>query len=140
MISPIVSVKDIDRSVTFYTEKLGFKHDFSMPDQDGINTFAFVSLGPVTFIGLSRDEQMAHRGEGVEFMIYLPEGQDIDQVYNEIRSRGTKLETEIKTQYWGDRTFSLRDPDGYMLTFARTVHQANMDDIAAIMRGEKSSP
>jgi uncharacterized glyoxalase superfamily protein PhnB len=140
MISPILSVKDIDHSVAFYTKKLGFKHDFSMPGPDGVNTFAFVSLGPATFIGLSRDEQLAHRGEGVQFMIYLPEEQDIDQVYAEVKERGITPETEIKTQYWGDRTFSVRDPDNYLLTIAHTVHQADMNEVAAIMRGEESVP
>ena len=62
MISPILPIKDVDRSVAFYTEKLGFKHDFSMSDPDGVNTFAFVSLGPAAFIGLSRDEKLTQRG------------------------------------------------------------------------------
>ena len=29
---------------------------------------------------------------------------------------------EITDQFWGDRTFSVRDPNGYVLMFARNVH------------------
>ena len=35
MLSVILSVNDIDASVKFYVEALGFAHDWSMQDDDG---------------------------------------------------------------------------------------------------------
>ena len=64
MISPILSAKDIDHSVKFYTEQLGFQHDFSIPGPDSINIFAFVRFGPDsnTFVVLSSDEYLDNGG------------------------------------------------------------------------------
>ena len=139
MIAPILSVKDVDASVAFYTEKLGFTHSFSLPGPDGNNAFAFVGLGKTVAIGLSREDVTEARGQGVDFMIYLPEDQDIDTVYADIQARGVTIKSEIGTKYWGDRTFSVRDPDGYHLTMAATVEQTDMEKAAAVMRGDESA-
>jgi uncharacterized glyoxalase superfamily protein PhnB len=135
MIMPILSVKDVDASIAFYTEKLGFAHQMSMPGPDGKNTFAFVSLGEAIMVGLSLDPDLQHRGAGVDLMFYVPDTTDIDQVYNEVQSRGVGITETIDTRYWGDRTFGLRDPDGYSLTFAKTVKQVPMEEIEAHLRG-----
>ena len=137
MISPIINVEDVDASVAFYTTKLGFGHAFSLPGPDGKNAFAFVNLGSDVSLGLNQDGATEHRGSGVDFMIYLPDGTDIDQTFAEIKQRGVVIEADIDTHYWGDRTFSVRDPDGYRLTFAKTVKQVDMNEAAAIMRGDK---
>jgi uncharacterized glyoxalase superfamily protein PhnB len=140
MIAPILNVTDLDASVNFYTQKLGFKHDFSLPGPDGKNAFAFVSMGEGVAIGLSKDPVASkHRGEGVDLMIYIPDEVDIDTFYKDVNAKGITPETELKTQYWGDRTFSLHDPDGFRLTIAHTVEQPNMEDMAAIMRGDQTA-
>jgi len=140
MIAPVLNVTDIDASVNFYTQKLGFKHDFSLPGPDGENAFAFVSMGEGVTIGLSKDPAATpHRVEGVDLMIYIPEEIDIDTFYKDVTAKGITPATELKTQYWGDRTFSLHDLDGFRLTIAHTVEQADMEDMAAIMRGDKAA-
>ena len=136
MISPILSVKDVDSSVKFYTEKLGFEHTFSMPDESGVNSFAFVNLGQTINIGFNRDADKAGKGDGVDFMIYVDDDTDLDALYNEIKGRGVTMLQEIADQYWGDRTFALHDLDKYRLTFAKTTKQVPIAEIEATMRGE----
>lgn len=138
MICPILNVTNIDTSVKFYTEKLGFAHNFSMPNADGVNTFAFVSLGEAVSIGFNLDPDLTDRGKGVDFMIYVDDTTDIDTLFNTIKARGVSFEAEIADQYWGDRTFSLHDPDNYRLTLAKQTKTVPNEDIEAIMRGEKS--
>ena len=133
MISPIFNVQDVDASVTFYTEKLGFKHSFSLPGPDGRNAFAFVSLGDAINIGLNLDDNVG--AQGVDFMLYVPEGSTVDALYDDIQGRSVPIAVDIDTRYWGDRTFSVRDPDNYLLTFAQTVQQTDMNEVAAMMRG-----
>ena len=131
MILPLLSVKDVDASVAFYVEKLGFAHQFSMPGPDGKNSFAFVGLGDAVIVGLSLDPDLQHRGAGVDLMLYVPEGTDLDGFYSGIQGRGVTIAEDIKTQYWGDRTFSLSDPDGYRLTFAKTVQEMTPEEAFA---------
>ncbi|KXK52841.1 MAG: hypothetical protein H3C32_00075 [Anaerolineae bacterium] len=49
-------------------------------------------------------------------------------------AKGVKLEQDIKTEYWGDRGFTVRDIDGYTLNIYKTVKQMTMDEIADAAR------
>jgi uncharacterized glyoxalase superfamily protein PhnB len=137
MIVPVLSVKDVDASIAFYTEKLGFKQDMVLAGPDGVNSFAGVSLGNSTFM-LSRAET-ANVGQGVVFMIYIPEESDIDKVYSDVQAKGVAIVEPLKTEYWGDRVFSVKDPDGFYLTVSKTVHQADMEHVADVMSGKADS-
>jgi uncharacterized glyoxalase superfamily protein PhnB len=130
MIMPILSVKDVDASVAFYKDILGFNHDFSMPGPDGKTTFAGVSLGKASF-GLSLEPEVVRGGDGVTFMVYIPDERDLDTYYREVQANGAKIEHEIKDEYWGDRVFTLRDNSGYHLSLCKTVKQMSMEEIAA---------
>ena len=95
MIVPVIAVDDVDVSLTFYTEKLGFKQDMVLPGPDGVNAFAGISLGQASFM-LSR-EAVENRGQGVVFMVYLPDEVDIDSIYQDVQNKGVALEQELKT-------------------------------------------
>ena len=38
-----------------------------------------------------------------------------------LKSRGVDIQKEIKTEPWGDRTFEVKDPDGYTFAFAKVI-------------------
>lgn len=133
MIMPILAVKDVEASIAFYTQKLGFNHDFSLPGPDGTAVFAGVSLGKSGF-GLSLEPEASQGGPGVVFMVYVPDDADIDAIYADVTAKGVKLEQDIKTEYWGDRVFSVRDIDGYYISLCKTVKQMTMDEIADAAR------
>lgn len=128
MILPILSVKDVDASISFYTEVLGFAHAFSMEGPDGKNTFAMVTHD-VNTIGLSLNPADALGAKGVDFMLYIPETMDLDTYYADVQAKHAPIKEEIGDRYWGDRTFTVTDPDGYALVFAKTVSQIAMEDI-----------
>jgi PhnB protein len=137
MIYPQLAVQDVDASVAFYTQKLGFKLDFTMPDADGKNTFAWVSLGKAAF-GLQFDPTLSQRGNGVVFMVMVDEAFDLDQYYADVQAKGVTIVEPIQDQYWGDRTFTVHDPDGYVLTPAKTTKMVNMEEAIAARQAEKS--
>lgn len=134
MILPILSVNDVDASLAFYTEKLGFTERMSMPGPDGITTFAGIALGEANFM-LSREDTV-HKADGVVFMVYIPEGTDIDTVYQEVQARGVTIARELKTEYWGDRRFLVNDPDGYHIAMCQEMEAVAVDLIAQVMSGE----
>lgn len=135
VIVPILNVGDVAASSSFYVDKLGFKLDMTMPGPNGGSIFAMVSLGKST-IGLDAMTPGAPRGgPGVDLMVFVPDDADIDQVYQAVRSRGTVIAQAIETKYWGDRVFSVFDPDGYRITISKTVQQVPIEQIEALMRG-----
>ncbi len=137
MIMPILAVNDVNASVSFYTDKLNFHLMMSMPTApDGSGTFAIVQLGQAHF-GLGYDDRTPKGipfAPGVQFMVYLPDGQDIDAFYADVKAKGVKIDDELTDTYWGDRAFSIHDPNGYWLTFAVTVRQVPVDEMAAALR------
>lgn len=135
MVWPILAVRDFDASVAFY-QKLGFKADLSLPGKDGRNAFGGISFGKAS-LGLSRVDDLEHRGNGVSFMVYIPDELDLDEYYAQVKAQGIFIAEEIQTQYWGDRTFTVHDPDGYSISLCKTVKQVPMEEIEAVMRGEK---
>ncbi|RIH74833.1 Glyoxalase/Bleomycin resistance protein/Dioxygenase superfamily protein [Calidithermus terrae] len=136
MIAPILAVNDVDASVAFYTRKLGFKHDFSFDGPDGKSAFAFVSLGQCS-IGLSRAQGLEARGQGVVLMAYVPQDFDLEAYYADVQAKGVAVVEPLQEQYWGDRSFTVHDPDGYVICPTKTVKQVVMEEIAAAMRGER---
>lgn len=124
---PILAVKDFDAAAKFYTEKLGFTLDFGMPMPDG-NMFGFVSLTPAVRLGLgTTNDDVGEVGRGVMFMIY-PDNFDIDAHYELLKSRGVPINKEIKTEPWGDRTFEVRDLDGYYLVFSKVIENLSPEE------------
>ena len=134
MLSPILACEDVAKAIEYYTEKLGFEKTMAMPGPDGVNTFAFVQLGAST-VGLSRADT-ENVGNGVVFMVYLPEGTSIDDVYADVKSKGVPFAEELRTEYWGDRVFSVKDPDGFFISICQTVEETDMEHVEKVMRGE----
>lgn len=137
MIMPFLAVKDIDASVKFYTEQLGFEHRSSIPGPDGATMFGFVNKDG-NDIGFACDPDLQARGNGVVFMIYMADDTDIDAYYEDVKKRGTQIESEIKTEYWGDRLFSVKDPDGYQLSLCKNVKVMTFEDIQAVTTAQSS--
>ncbi|HVU11912.1 MAG TPA: VOC family protein [Phototrophicaceae bacterium] len=134
MIMPNLTVKDVDASVAFYRDQLGFTHDMTLAPE-GQSTFAIVRLGSQAVIGVGVDDRVTQTpyAPGVQFMIYLPAGMGIDDYYAQVSANGVTIDEPLADTYWGDRAFSLHDPDGYLLTFCVTIKQMSADEVEANM-------
>jgi uncharacterized glyoxalase superfamily protein PhnB len=127
MLSPILSVFDIDASIDFYVEKLGFSRNWAMTDPDGKTNFANVQLGNAEIllgtIDFVAPEDREKRGIGIQIYIEVPKELDMDFVYQRAKSSGANITREIETRDWGERTFSVKDIDGYHLMLAQRVEK-----------------
>jgi uncharacterized glyoxalase superfamily protein PhnB len=125
MLSPILSVQDIDDSIDFYVRKLGFSHNWSLPGADGKTNLASVKLGQVEIllgtIDFVAPEDIRKRGTGIQMYINLPNEMNIDAIYERARGSGANITREIEDRDWGERTFSVKDGDGYHYMFAQRL-------------------
>lgn len=138
MLSPTLLVEDIAKSLNFYTETLGFEEVGKMPGPDGQLVYASVKwkdanimFGEASWLS---EEARPYRGTGVDFYILGDKEDDLDQYYKSLKERGVKIVKDIADQFWGDRTFSVKDPDGYQLTFAKTVRQVSEEEMIEAMK------
>jgi uncharacterized glyoxalase superfamily protein PhnB len=126
MLWPTLTVGDVDASLAFYSDKLGFKSDLRLQDQTGKTFLGSVEVGETVIMFESPDpgaQPEASRGahSGVKLTICLPEAHDIDGFYAELRAKDVPIACEIGDRFWGNRDFTVRDPDGYHLTVARLI-------------------
>ena len=116
---PGLTVNDLDKSVRFYTDVLGFIVSDRWTD-GGVLRGVVLKAG-VCNLNLSRDDWAKGRdrkkGEGVR--LWCKTAQDIDILAQRIRAAGEPLAEEAKDQPWGVRSLSVDDPDGFHLTIYR---------------------
>ena len=123
-LQPILQVADMEASIAFYRDVLGFSVNLTVPDDSGELVHAELSrngaalmLGPAS--GLS---EAARSLLGAGVTLYITDNDDdIDAFYQRVRAAGARIVDPIQDQEWGDRTFTVQDPDGYHLMFAKNV-------------------
>lgn len=130
-VTPNLIVSDIDRSLRFYRDVLGFSVVTTVPEAA---PFVFVWLqrdGVSVFLnareGVGEDlPALASRpigGTNTLFMVLEAESAEagVDRLYAEV-SGTANVVMPLKTQFYGMREFGIEDPDGYVILFAqRTV-------------------
>ena len=118
VISPALAVRNMKRTIEFYQNSLGFRMGMAFPDadnpeyadlsKDGMGLM-FIAAGNV---GIGNEEKL-----GIGVNIYMQIDGDIDEYYNELKSKDVKIAVDIKDEPYGIRDFTVEDIDGYKLTF-----------------------
>ncbi len=113
--SPGFTVNDIEKSLAFYRDVLGFTEKDRYL-RDGKLQGVELVAGSASFF-LSQDDWQKGKGrvKGVGFRIYGVTTQDVDALAREIKARGGTLDQEPTDQSWG-RDIAITDPDGFKLT------------------------
>ena len=118
-IRPFFIVKDLQASIAYYVERMGFQLDFQGPDddvyygqvsRDGIGIMLKAILPDV----LPRPNHTRHEWARWDAYIYTL---DPDTLFNEFKQRGVSFVKElsfIDDGLWG---FEVSDADGYVLAF-----------------------
>jgi catechol 2,3-dioxygenase-like lactoylglutathione lyase family enzyme len=120
-ISPFFIVHCVQRSISFYRDKLGFEVMFQeppAPDQDPF--FAIVRRdGGMIFLKGSGDPlPNSKRYSWARWDAYL-NVPDPDALAVEFSSRGTAFSEPLRNTHDGLRGFEITDPDGQVLFFGR---------------------
>src|SRR5688572_8208971 len=102
-------VKDLAKTAEFY-EGLGFRRG---KDKDGSITL-YVNWFFVTFVAQEGSGKAKVAGAGVSLYIKVD---GLDDFHAEVLAAGLEPEGEPEVGATGIREFTLRDPDGYRLTF-----------------------
>ncbi len=123
MITPILSVSDIDASIDYYTYKLGFSLNWRLADDDNAATSASVILGDseillgtIDFVPPADRDKL---GAGIQLHVYGAPKVDIDRIFKRTRDREAKIVKEIENREWGKWAFIVHDRDGYNLMIAQ---------------------
>jgi catechol 2,3-dioxygenase-like lactoylglutathione lyase family enzyme len=125
-ISPCFIVSDVDQTIAFYRDKLGFETRFRQPDQDPF--FAIIGRdGAQIFVkshkGLAPlPNSKRHPWMRWDAFVYA---RDPDTLAREVADRSAGNEAAFSVPlgdtHDGLRGFEICDPDGYQLFFGRPI-------------------
>lgn len=113
-------VLDLDRSIDFYTNKLGLELVRKVPIGDEA-TNAFIGVPgdpePRLELTLNHDRETPYElGEGYSHVAFAVE--DLDALAERLeRAGGVEFESKPHAISTGTRLFFVRDPDGYRIEF-----------------------
>ena len=119
-ISPSFIVSDVDQTIAFYRDMLGFEVRFQEPAQDPF--FAIIGRdGAQIFIkaegGIAPvPNNTRHPHLRLDAFVYV---QDPDALAADFAARGAEFSAPLEDTHDGLRGFEIRDPDGYVLFFGR---------------------
>ena len=128
-IIPELSVVNIDKSLQFYIETIGFKVEYLRQEAQ----FAFISFQGTQ---LMIEQQNGNWeigtleypfGRGINFQIRVL---DVDTIIESLKTANYPLMQEVKVVWYrmneqmvGHKEFLVQDPDGYLLRFAERIHE-----------------
>jgi uncharacterized glyoxalase superfamily protein PhnB len=121
-VMPMITVDSVDDLRSFYVDKLGFSHMMGVVGRDGQFDFCTVVRDGAKVMLMRPQEPLEGSAPSSRrpVEIYL-EVSDVDALHADVRKRGVPISLPLETQWWGDRTFAVRDPYGYQVWFYQTV-------------------
>jgi uncharacterized glyoxalase superfamily protein PhnB len=122
-ITPNLIVADMERSLKFYRDVLGFTMSQTVPDKPPF-IFAWMKRGDAEiFLNQHMPPQpgqpdlFAGRQIGGTLSMYVPlEG--IDDLLKTVQGNGVKIAIPLHKEFYGMKEFAVFDPDGYLIIFA----------------------
>ena len=120
-LTPNLIVSDVQRSLAFYRDVLGFTVGATVPDASPY-VFAIVQSGPVeVFLNAPEPaiaEYPAFKGRPIGGTLTLfIEVVDIARAHASLKDR-VKVVMPLEHKWYGVTEFAFEDPDGYLITFA----------------------
>ena len=117
-ITPTFTVNDVERSVAWYRDGLGF-HVGERYEEAGRLQGAMLKAGACEF-GVSQDDfsRGRDRVKGLGFRIWCHTTQDVDAIATRLRAFGGTI-VEEPGDRWDAYSFTAQDPDGFKITIAR---------------------
>jgi lactoylglutathione lyase len=126
-LTPNLLVANVERSLAFYVDTLGFERGMTVPDASPF-VFASVTGGPVEIFlndaatAVKEYPAFNDRPIGATGTLYI-EVEGVDALHDQLKST-VKIVMPIATQFYGMREFAIADPDGYVLTFAERAQES----------------
>jgi len=120
-LTPNLLVANVERSLVYYTDVLGFERGFTVPEQPPF-VFGSVTSGAVeiffndTAAAVKEYPAFAGKPLGATGTMFI-EVEGVDALYDRLEGKAT-ITMPIVTQWYGMREFAIADPDGYVITFA----------------------
>lgn len=114
--APVFTVNDINTTIAWYKEKLGFETQFTWED---LVTYAIVRRDEITLhFALHEDLELSLKPHTSLYIF----SHDVDELFNEYKEKGV-TKGKIFIADYGMRDFDITDLNGYRMTFGQNAEE-----------------
>jgi PhnB protein len=141
-VTPYLAIDGAKRALAFYAEAFGARERMRMERPDGRIGHAEIEIGDSVIMLADpwpEEKFVAPRGEEVSVSIhlYVP---DVDATFARAVAAGAAAERQVETQFYGDRSGSVRDPFGHRWHISTHVEDVPPDEIQGRMEAMSAKP
>lgn len=121
-IAPVLLVRDIEASVGFWRDRVGFETEaiqgdpptFAMPTRDGV-TVMLLQVSPGAAVPPPNRRVVDKANQAYIWV------DDAEALYEELGARGAPIDFTIYDTPWGTREFGIQDPDEHDIAFGQIL-------------------
>lgn len=123
-LTPNLLVSDVQRSLAFYRDVLGFEQGLTVPEEPPF-VFGQVTSGSIEIFfndaagAVKEYPALANTPIGTSGTLFI-EVEGVQELYRQLAPKVT-IVMPLITQWYGMMEFAIADPDGYLITFAERV-------------------
>lgn len=116
------SVADMDASLDFYINKLGFTHAFSFKDGDGKPVIEYLNVAPGQFVELFYAEKPYTGRSPYDHMCLRVK--DINTALRQVEAAGISIDVALNQACDMNWQFWIHDPDGNRIEFMQITPES----------------
>jgi uncharacterized glyoxalase superfamily protein PhnB len=145
-ITASIRVADMQKSLDFYTKTLGFQTIDKLIRPDGKIEHASVGIdSPLVMLSPARNVRSPEPravsatnmfGIAVEFHICVDGWKNPDEFFTELKAKGITVTNEPETDFLGNKSFTVTDPDGYAISFGSHTDKVTPRQRSFVKEGE----
>ncbi len=111
----VLHVKDVSKTLEYYSEKLGFGVSFKWEDPP---SYAVLKAGEVNIHLAQAPPNFKVDSSQTPIYIFV---RDIERLYQKLKKHKVEIVTPLSPRDYGQKDFDIRDPNGYILSFSENL-------------------
>lgn len=134
-VMPYLLYKDSGAAIEFLSTAFGFTEKMRLEGEDGRVGHAEMTTGddgvimfgsPSEAEGYKNPKELGGKTQGV--YVYVD---DVDVHYEHAKAAGATITRELEDQFYGDRSYTVEDPEGHQWWFATRVRDVSPEEMQA---------
>jgi PhnB protein len=127
-ITPYLFYEDAAAAIEWLVQAFGFRERLRMPDENGHVMHAELDLADGVIMLGEPTEYESPKQTGHSHCLVHVYVDDVDRHFERARDAGATVVEEPEDQPYGDRRYTVKDPEGQQWTFAQRVREVSPAD------------